>query len=240
MLQRDYMMRLIESMTDTLGQMMGLRRQHKQEEALALSGDLLEKLLRMKPELARKLSAGDLISMLGQRGTADPEDLRALGTLMSAEADTLEELGRDTEAVSLRAKALHMFLAAEVEEQAHASVLAGELGLSAGAVRDTGDQEVPGESDQPDEAALLMERLGNASLPRSTGLLAAAAAERRGWYDKAENYLYAMVEDGVGRASDLEAFYTRLMLLSDEQLEAGGLPRDELVLGMAELDRMKE
>jgi hypothetical protein len=238
MLQRDYMMRMIESMSETLGQMMGLRKQQKQEEALTLSGDLLEKLLRMKPELARKLSAGDLISMLGQRGTADPEDLRALGTLMSAEADTLAELGRDGEAVSLRAKALHMFLAAEMEELAHASVLAEELGLSVGAVQEQDDDRAA--LDKPDEAALLMERLGNAQLPRSTGLLAAAASERRGWYDKAENYLYAMVEDGVGHASDLVAFYTRLMLLSDDQLEAGGLPRDELVLGMAEFDRMKE
>jgi hypothetical protein len=55
MLQRDYMMRLIESMTDTLGQMMGLRRQHKQEEALALSGDLLDNLLMMKPVISSKL-----------------------------------------------------------------------------------------------------------------------------------------------------------------------------------------
>ncbi|PWV94241.1 hypothetical protein DFQ01_13328 [Paenibacillus cellulosilyticus] len=239
MLQRDYMMRLIESMTDTLGQMMGLRKQQKQEEALALSGDLLEKLLRMKPELARKLSAGDLISMLGQRGTADPEDLRALGTLMSAEADTLEELGRESEAVSLRAKALHMHLAAEVEEQAHVSVLAEELGITAAAL-ETEDQTDSDQSVKSDEAALLMERLGNAKLPRSTGLLAAAAAENRGWFDKAENYLYAMYEDGVGRSSDLQDFYTRLMLLTDEQLESGGLPREELELGLAELDRMKE
>ncbi|GMK42070.1 hypothetical protein PCCS19_51290 [Paenibacillus sp. CCS19] len=235
MLQRDYMMRMIESMTETLGQMMGLRKQQKQEEALALSGDLLEKLLRMKPELARKLSAGDLISMLGQRGTADPEDLRALGTLMSAEADTFEELGREAEAAALRGKALHMMLAAEVEEQAHASVLAEELGLTAGAVQQTSESDTS--PDKSDEAALLMERLGNARLPRSTGLLAAEVCERRGWYDKAENYLYAMYEDGVGKAGDLKDFYTRLLLKSDEQLEAGGLPREELMLGLDELDR---
>ncbi|MBD3922563.1 hypothetical protein H8B09_27805 [Paenibacillus sp. PR3] len=235
MLQRDYMMRMIESMTDTLGQMMGLRKQQKQEEALALSGDLLEKLLRMKPELARKLSAGDLISMLSQRGTADPEDLRALGTLMSAEADTFEELGRDAEATALRGKALHMLLAAEVEEEAHASVLANELGLSAEAVHEeSGEQASLVKSD---EAALLMERLGNARLPRSTGLLAATSCERRGWYDKAENYLYAMYEDGVGKESDLKAFYNRLLLLNDDQLKTGGLPREELLLGLEELDR---
>lgn len=235
MLQRDYMMRMIESMTDTLGHMMGLRKQQKQEEALALSGDLLEKLLRMKPELARKLSAGDLISMLSQRGTADPEDLRALGTLMSAEADTFEELGREAEAAALRGKALHMMLAAEVEEDEHANVLANELGLSAEAVHEQSDEQ--DELNKPDEAALLMERLGNARLPRSTGLLAASACERRGWYDKAENYLYAMYEDGACKESDLKAFYTRLLLLNDEQLEAGGLPREELLLGLDELDR---
>jgi len=236
MLQRDYMMRMIESMTDTLGRMMGLRKQQKQEEALALSGDLLEKLLRMKPELARKLSAGDLISMLSQRGTADPEDLRALGTLMSAEADTFEELGRVAEATALRGKALHMLLAAEIEEDAHASVLANELGRSAKAVQEEESilQDIPY---KPEEAVLLMERLGNASLPRSTGLLAASYCERRGWYDKAENYLYAMYEDGVGHESDLKAFYTRLLLMNDDQLEAGGLPREELLLGLDELDR---
>ena len=46
-----------------------------------------------------------------------------------------------------------------------------------------------------------------------------------------------MYEDGVGHESDLKAFYTRLLLMNDDQLEAGGLPREELLLGLDELDR---
>ncbi|GFN33066.1 DUF6483 family protein [Paenibacillus xylaniclasticus] len=237
MLQRDYMMRLIASMTDALGTMMGLRKQQKHEEALALSGDLLEKLLRMKPELARKLSAEDLISMLGQRGTADPDDLYALGRLMSAEADTLEEMGRESESLSLRGKALHMLLAAEVEEYAHAKTLAEGLLASGGAERIIGQRI---QKERPDEAVQLMDKLGNIRLPRSTGLLVAAAYERRGQFDKAENRWYAMLSDGDARISEVSSFYERLQAMTNEQLEAGGLPREEVLLGIAELERMKE
>jgi len=237
MLQRDYMMRLIAGMTEAMGAMMGLRRQQKYEEALALSGDLLEKLLRMKPELARKLSAEDLISMLGQRGTADPEDLRALGRLMTAESDTMEEMGRESEALSLRSKALHMLLAAEVEEHAHAHALAEGLLASGGVDRIIGERR---QEERTAEAELLMDKLGNVRLQRSTGLLAAAASERRGQFDKAENRWYAMLNDGDARASEVAAFYERMQAMTDDRLEAGGLPREEVLLGIAELDRMKE
>ncbi|MNG29605.1 hypothetical protein D3C84_1150660 [compost metagenome] len=68
----------------------------------------------------------------------------------------------------------------------------------------------------------------------------AAACEQRGQFDKAENRWYAMLTDGDARASEAAAFYERLQAMSDDQLEAGGLPREEVLLGIAELDRMKE
>ncbi|MWC30065.1 DUF6483 family protein [Paenibacillus sp. MMS18-CY102] len=237
MLQRDYMMRMIAGMTEALGQMMGLRRQQKHEEALSLSGDLLEKLLRIRPELARRLSAEDLIDMLGQRGTADPDDIRALGLLMGAEADTLEELGREAEANVLRGKALHMHLAAELEEQAHKHALSEELLASGGAERIIGEHA---KQERADEAAPLLAKLAGVRLPARTGKLAADGYERRGRYDKAEDLWYAMLEDGDARVEEAAAFYERLEQRSDEQLIAGGLPRDEVLLGIAGLERMKE
>jgi hypothetical protein len=175
--------------------------------------------------------------MLGQRGTADPDDLRALGRLMSAEADTMEDMGRESEALSLRGKALHMLLAAEVEEYAHAQTLAEGLLASGGVERIIGEQK---DEKRADDSAQLLAKLANVRLPRSTGLLAAAACERRGQFDKAENRWYAMLTDGDARASEVAAFYERLQAMTDDRLEAGGLPREEVLLGAAELDRMKE
>jgi hypothetical protein len=56
-------------------------------------------------------------------------------------------------------------------------------------------------------------------------------------YDIAENVLFELVERDPGFGSDGVKFYERLRTKSDEDLERGNLPRNEIDTGLAELLR---
>jgi hypothetical protein len=54
-------------------------------------------------------------------------------------------------------------------------------------------------------------------------------------YDIAENVLYELIERDPGFGKEGVKFYERLQTKSDEELERGNLPRDEIEAGLAEL-----
>ncbi len=62
-------------------------------------------------------------------------------------------------------------------------------------------------------------------------------------YDTAEELLFEWVESEPGNSEAIEAgitFYERLLLKSVEELEDGGLPRDEVEAGLEELLQMAD
>ena len=61
--------------------------------------------------------------------------------------------------------------------------------------------------------------------------------EQQGAYAAAEDVLFDMLEDDdsdAARATGRE-FYSRMLSLTDDELEAGELPRDEVTEGLARL-----
>ena len=76
-------------------------------------------------------------------------------------------------------------------------------------------------------------------LPRDTVLRLFRYRSATGRFAEAENALFHLVERDVANAAVIEeglAFYRRLLDLDNAQLEAGDLPRDEVIDGMAELE----
>jgi hypothetical protein len=64
--------------------------------------------------------------------------------------------------------------------------------------------------------------------------------EQAGRFDRAEDALFELlrVSRNAPESADLgEGFYQRLLVLSDEALALGGLPRPEVEAGLAELRR---
>ncbi|MCX6365836.1 MAG: DUF6483 family protein [Armatimonadetes bacterium] len=83
--------------------------------------------------------------------------------------------------------------------------------------------------------ALLMEV---ESTDRTAHILrqAARAMEALGYYDRAENYHFHLQDSHIDHAADgTREFYGRLLELPDHELEAGGLPRDEIQTALSEL-----
>ncbi|MCQ6558826.1 DUF6483 family protein [Paenibacillus mendelii] len=211
MFQRDYFMRMIEQMSVVVGQVMGLRRERKQEEALLVIDELLDREFRLNAKLIRSLSDRDLIAMMTRNGIVETANVYAIARLLKEEGDLHEELQRPESSYPSRLKSLHLFIRLAL--------------LDAPSVLKT----------PTEEAFELLADLKGYELPAETKqlLLEWHEAERR--YDLAENVLYELMEDDVLTKADADDFYSRLLLLPEESLEAGGLPRDEIIDGRRQL-----
>lgn len=213
MFQRDFFMRMIEQMGEAAGVIMGLRQKRENEEALQYIDDLLDKQFRMNGKLIRQLSDADLVKMMTTNGIVETANLSAVALLIKEEASILGEQGETDQSYKLRLKAFHLFMRLAL--------------LDAPAMLRTPSEE----------AADLAEELDEYELPSATKLLMWEWYEGDKRYDEAENTLHELLEDGVVPKDEAEEFYRRLLLLPEESLEAGGLPRDEVVDG---LERLKQ
>ena len=209
MFQRDYMMRMIQQMTEAMAQVMGMRQRKEHQEALRLIDDLLDRKLRLKPNLVYALSEEDLIRLLTTSGVADIVSLQAIARLLKEAGDIHMAEGDEATGYARWIKSLNLNL--------RLSLLDAE----------------PVIADPDEEAEQLLRSLAAYELPPGTKRQLAAWHEQRRRYDQAENWLHEWLEDGGGTAEEAAAFYLRLLKLSDERLETGGLPRHEVESGLA-------
>lgn len=211
MFQRDYFMRMIEQMTEAVGQILNLRRERKHEDALLFIDELLDKKFRLSSKLIRSLSDDDLMRMMTTNGILETDHLQAIAILMKHEAELNAELGKEDESFIANLKSLHLFL--------RLSLVGAEPTLAEPRV----------------QIKELLERLLPYELPRQTKRLLTDWHMEEGRYDSAENLMHELLEDnGLGRA-EAEELYKRMLLQSDERLEAGGLPREEIKQGLEAL-----
>ncbi|MNL81461.1 hypothetical protein D3C87_2085890 [compost metagenome] len=77
-------------------------------------------------------------------------------------------------------------------------------------------------------------------LPSETEKLLLRYEEERGRYDLAENALYRLIDRSIIQPEEAREFYERLLTLSPEQLDRGGLPLNEVQEGLAGLSRVKK
>ncbi|MDQ0115732.1 DUF6483 family protein [Paenibacillus harenae] len=216
MFQRDYFMRMIEQMTEAVGQILQLRRERKQEEALLVLDELLDKKFRLSSKLIRSLSDEDLLRMMTTNGILESDQLGAIAILIRQEAELHGELGREDESFMLSIKALRLFLRLSLADAETVIV-------------------------NPNEQVVeLLEELRPYELPVHTKRLLAAWHEAEGRYDQVENVMHELLDDSALSAADAADMYRRLLLLDDERLEAGGLPRHEIEQGLRELHAQYE
>jgi len=223
MFQRDYMMRMIQQMTEALAQVMGMRQRKEHQEALKLIDDLLDRKLRLKSSLVHALSEEDMIRLLTTNGVADTVSLQAIARLLKEEGDILTEQGEETVGHARRVKSLTLNL--------RLALMGAE----------------PAIADPDEEAEHLVRLLAAYELPVGVKRLLAFWHEERGRYDQAENWLHEWLEDVEGApeqytdgvveeaVEQAAAFYRRLLALPDDRLTAGGLPRHEVESGLADI-----
>ncbi len=213
MFQRDYMMRMIQQMTEAIAAVIGLRQRKEHQEALEAIDELLDRKLRLKASLVHALSEEDLIAMLTTSGVPDTVSLEAIARLLREAGDIHDERGEESAALARWIKALGL------------NLRLSSIGAD------------PVIADPDEEAALLLDKLAAYELPGRMKRLLVSWHERNGRFDQAENWLHELLEDGEAEHDEAAAFYNRLLLASDDELAAGGLPRQEVESGLADLLR---
>lgn len=204
-------MRMINQMTEALGQVMGLRKQMKQEEALLVLEELLDKHFHLSSKLIRSLSDEDLMKMMTTNGLVDTDQLQAIAILMKQEALLHGELGRETEFFSSSVRSLRLFI--------RLSLMKAEPTIV-----------------KPDEQIEeLLELIRAYELPVPAKRLLMAWHEAEGRFDQVENVMFELLEANALSTADAAGIYERILSRSDEELDAGGLPRAEIREGLEEL-----
>lgn len=211
MFRRDYLMNMIEQMTEAVGQILQLKKELKHQEALLVIDEFLDKRFGISGKLIRSLSDKDLMAVLTTNGVIETDKIQAIAVTLKQESDLYAETGNDDASFVSGLKALQLFM---------------RLSLV--------DAE-PTITNPSKEAGELLERFKTYELPSYTKQLQAEWLEGEGQFDRAEDVLYELMEDGVTSSEEMEAFYRRLLFYADEKLEAGGLPREEVEYGLQAL-----
>ncbi|AJS58365.1 DUF6483 family protein [Paenibacillus sp. IHBB 10380] len=213
--QRDYILRLIESLTEGIAFMLGLKKEKKEEQALEYLNELMIQSIQLNSKMVNSLSERDLLGMLSINGVLRMDSVAGIALLLKEEGDIYEQLGQHETAGKRLQRALSLML----------EVMIREPDLQFINIRDETEQ--------------LIERLGP-SLPTKIERKRFSYYEVIGRYDLAENVLFHQLR--LSAKSDWlqagKALYERLLRLKDEQLVEGGLPRDEVLQSYSELTNM--
>ena len=219
MLRNDYIMRLIEQFTQAMALILGFKNAQKYQDALDLTAETIQQLFGVDAKFIDTIPDEDLMVLLRTNDGIEPDKAIIIAALQKEAGDIFEAAGDSDSSYIRHSKALNLLL--EVYNHDTPTNLPDYL-------NETG-------------IAGLIAKLDRYELPEATKLRLLLYYEKAGNFAKAEDLLYDMIETGQPEIIDRGiAFYRRIALKSDQQLEAGNLPREEVQEGLAELERMKE
>jgi len=211
--QRDYLMRQIEQAAQALARILQTAKGGRRDEALGMFEEAYQPLVGVSGRVVAALDEQQLLTLMTSGSAPDPRRIGVAVELLIAEADLQAEDGQQQQAAANYRRALGL-----------AAYLASHLGRL------------------PDGnlARKLADRAGTLALTPGQRLHLARLHEALGQYGDAEDVLFEVLDDDPDSTAAVDhgiAFYQRLLALSDDQLEAGNLPRDEVRAALTELLR---
>jgi tetratricopeptide (TPR) repeat protein len=211
MYRQDYIKRMVEE----IGALWALIHKALLAENLPLAFQELDKafveLAGVDRDTAQKTTAEFLVLMTSMRKANDVDRTLALAELLTLEADAYEHLDQHEMRARLLAKALEVLL------QANAT------------------QTYAGSEIHLQRIDTLFERLKPSGFEAATAWRLFTFFERQGRYDKAEDMILDLLDQDEQYRDHAADYYERLRELPDHVLVLGGLPRDEVELGIERL-----
>ncbi|HYT24987.1 MAG TPA: DUF6483 family protein [Actinomycetota bacterium] len=211
MYQRDYILRQVELAAQALARILRLARDGRGEEAVGLFDQAYRPLVGVSGRVVATLDEEQLLTLLTSGSSPDPRRVAVAVELMVAEGDLHAEAGREADAAIRYGRALGL-----------AAYLASHMGRL------------------PDRglAARLAARAGELDLTAAQRLHLCRLQEALGRYADAEDSLFEAIDGAPDPTAAIDqgiAFYQRLLARDDDDLEAGGLPRDEVRAALVDL-----
>jgi tetratricopeptide (TPR) repeat protein len=204
-------MRQIEQVGRMLAHILGLAKGGRGDEALGMFDEAYKPLIGVGSRVVAVLDDGQLIDLLTSGSNPDMRRVALALQLLTAEAELYRGAGQAGEAAVRYRRAV---------------ALAGCLAARSDRLLDH------------DLAAGLLDRAGELELSDTQRLAVARVLEALGRYADAEDALFELIDerpDDPGPVDEAIAFCQRLRPLEPEELETGGLTRQEVDDTLAEL-----
>ncbi len=217
MINKDYILRLAERFGRALAIIMHLRKNNKYEEALINIDELFLQSVGLTTHFINSASEEMLLKLISPLNTLNLEKCLWIAVLLKEEGDIYTELGKPDESYYRYIKALFFFLVASFQDKEIKDLDIGST------IED------------------ILQKLEEFELPLSIKIKLLRYFEMTGRYSKAEEMLFDIVESDEPTAQEIIApgkeFYQRLLKKNDTDLQLGGLSRQEVEKGLAQLDK---
>ena len=210
--QRDYIERVVEAFAEVVRQILGLEQLHRHVEAQELLQRAAQEYLGLSLAALDALSFEAVVRLLSADGALDVQRCLMLADVRRAQAVIQEGEGHATTALETRVSALRLY--AEAVTVGGAGVLAGRT----------------------EDVITLLEDIRRYEVPEDVRHLVWRLFLAVGAFARAEDVLFALIEDHPDDAALVEegrAAYEALLERPSAELEAGGLPRDEVEEALA-------
>ena len=212
---QDYIKRMIEQFGEFLLALKQLLTENRQEQAREQLDLAYRELLGMDAQFIREAPDDYLILAGGLSQVGNMDKSAVLGDLLTADGDWHALHGDYAVAQTCYLKATNVLIEA---------LLRQPFGTS---------------REYVEKIEALVEKLAHFEVPYETRERLFRYHERMGKYADAEDDLYHLLAEAPNDELLIEAgiaFYERLLRLKDHELLFGGLPRDEVQAGLAELE----
>lgn len=191
-----------------------LREYNRHEDALIYVDDVLLQMTGLNSSFINSVSDEMLIQAISPLSLLNVDKCLWIAVLLKAEGEIYEETENSNESYYRYLKSLHLYLLAlSHETTVQDDTLHGDI------------QE-------------LLNKLEDYELPLSMKEMLFPYYEQTGKYDKAENVLFEILEADTAKSVYVErgkAFYERLRLKDDADLQVGNFSREEIEEGIAHL-----
>ena len=212
--QRDYIERVIEAFAEVLRQILGLEQIGRPVEAQELLQSAARQYLGLSLVALDALSIEAVVRLLSAGGSLDVQRCLMLADLRRAQAAIQEGEGPAITSLETRVSAIRLYAEA---------MAVGGIGVLAG---------------RREDVTSLLEEVRRYELPVHVRRLVWRLFLAAGAFARAEDVLFALVEDHPDDPALVEegrAAYEALLERPNAELEAGGLPRDEVEEALARL-----
>lgn len=216
MLQRDYVLRLIEEFAKRVGSVLAKKKAGDFDAAERAIADASQQLIGLPVETLLALPPEQLLSLFRSGGSLDIGKCLVAADILREHADVAEL--RHDENRTLRARWLALGLYLEVYGD-------GEPG------------RIPKRDRYESRVELLLGYFSEHEFPAEVDAKLIHFREAQGRYADCEDLLFALIDHGeCDLVATGIALYRRLLALHDSELIKGGLPREEVKEGLATLE----
>jgi hypothetical protein len=215
MINRDYIMRMIEQLARVVAKVLLLRESNQHLEAVDEIRKAGKLLLGLNAEAMDKLSDRELIMLWTVGGELDAGKCSLAAGLFKTEGEIFKQQGDSERASSAFRKGLSL-------------VVETICSLK---------EDIP--SEIKETFSSLLQHVDLDTIPMSLQKKVFRALGFIGNFAEAEDVLFQIVHEDQTFVEEGKRFYGQLLKRTDKELNDGNLPRDEVVKSLAELDNIR-